>query len=205
MTNHPDEIRRDIERTRAELSGNVNALADGANPANVARRQVDKVKQGASDIKSRIFGDPSDPWDDGAVGQAQGAVGDAVRDAQGAVQDAPRRIRRQAQGNPLAAGLVAFGLGALVGGLLPSTRTERDLAATAKDQAQPLVEEAKVMAQEAADHLKPTMQAAADEVKGVATAAGENVRQDAEVAVEDVRVQAESSSDEVRSDDRNPF
>ena len=33
MTSNPDDIRRDIERTRADLSHNVNALADQANPA----------------------------------------------------------------------------------------------------------------------------------------------------------------------------
>ena len=75
MTTHnsPEEIRRDIERTRAELSDNVNALGDGANPANVARRQVDKVKDGAASLKHRVFGDPHDPWDDGAVRDAQHA------------------------------------------------------------------------------------------------------------------------------------
>ena len=71
MTSNPDDIRRDIERTRADLSHNVNALADQANPANIARRQVDRVTGGARDLKTRIFGDPHDPWDDGAVGDVQ--------------------------------------------------------------------------------------------------------------------------------------
>ena len=102
MTSNPDDIRRDIERTRADLSHNVNALADQANPANIARRQVDKVTGGARDLKTRIFGDPHDPWDDGAVGDVQhraaGAMEDArvaaagaVGDAKDAVQDAPAR------------------------------------------------------------------------------------------------------------------
>ena len=80
MTTHnsPEEIRRDIERTRAELSDNVNALGDGANPANVARRQVDKVKDGAASLKHRVFGDPHDPWDDGAVGDVQTRAAGAV-------------------------------------------------------------------------------------------------------------------------------
>lgn len=212
MTNNPEEIRRDIERTRAELSGNVNALADGANPANVARRQVDKVKDGANDLKARIFGDPDQPWDDGAVGDVQHRVGDiqdraagAVEDAKLAVQDAPRQIRRQAQGNPLAAGLVAFGLGALVGGLLPSTRAEQDLAMSAKDKAEPLVEEAKFMAQEAAENLKPAAQEAADQVKGAATTAGEQVKSEAQFAADDVKGQAQAATDEVKGDDRNPL
>ncbi len=207
MTTHnsPEEIRRDIERTRAELSDNVNALGDGANPANVARRQVDKVKEGAASLKHRVFGDPNDPWDDGAVGDVQNRAAGAVEDAKIAVADAPRQVRRQAQGNPLAAGLIAFGLGALVGGLIPSTRAEQDLAATAKDKAEPLVEEAKAMAQEAADHLKPAAQDAVEGVKGVAAAAGENVRDDARSAVDDVRTQAEVSAEQAKADPRNPL
>lgn len=212
MTSNPEEIRRDIERTRAELSGNVNALADGANPANIARRQVDKVKHSAGDLKARIFGDPDQPWDDGAIGDVQHRLGDAqdraagaVEDAKLAAQDAPRQIRRQTQGNPLAAGLIAFGLGALIGGLLPSSRAEQDFATSAKDKAEPLVEEAKFLAQETAERLKPAAQEAADQVKDVATAAGERVTADAQGAVEDVRGQAQAATDEVRGDERNPL
>ena len=204
-SNNPEEIRRDIERTRAELSGNVNALADGANPANVARRQIDKVKEGASGIRASIFGDPDDPWDQGSVGHAQDRAAVAVDDARAVVADAPRQLRRRAQGNPLAAGLVAFGVGALVAGLIPSSRAEQDLARAAKDQAEPLVEEARAMAHEAAENLKPAAQSAAEEVKGVAATAGENIKGEAQGAVDDVKGQARSSAEQVRQDDRNPL
>ena len=33
MSNNPDQIREQIERTRADLSSNVNTLADTVNPA----------------------------------------------------------------------------------------------------------------------------------------------------------------------------
>ena len=36
----PDEIRADIERTRAALSDDVDALTDAANPKNIAKRQA---------------------------------------------------------------------------------------------------------------------------------------------------------------------
>ena len=66
----PEEIRRDIERTRAELSDNVNALGDSAKPGNIAREQVDNLRGKAAELKAKVFGDPNDPWDDGAVGGA---------------------------------------------------------------------------------------------------------------------------------------
>ena len=40
-SSNPDEIRADIERTRAELSRNVDTLGDTVNPKNIATRQVD--------------------------------------------------------------------------------------------------------------------------------------------------------------------
>ena len=184
--NDPDAIREDIERTRAELSNNVNALADNANPANVARRQVDKVREGASDLKARVFGDPEDPWDEGAVGSARGRVTDAVGDARGqvshAVQTAPATVRRTTRGNPLAAGLIAFGLGALVGGLVPGSDAEKQAARSVKDKAQPLVDEARNVAREVADNLQPLAQDAVAQVKDAAASATENVKADARVA-----------------------
>ena len=216
MTENPEQIRRDIERTRTDLSNNVNALADSANPARVAERQVDKVKDSARGVKERIFGSPYDPYDEGALGAARDSVGDTVHDARDkvaglvddagqAVQDAPRQVRRGTQGNPLAAGLIAFGLGALVGGLIPSSRKEQELAEQAKEQAQPLMAEAKEMAQESADHLKPAAQEAADSMKVAAQEGADHVKGDAQTAVDDVRSQTESSVDDARADDRNPF
>ena len=39
MSNDPDEIRRQIEATRAGLSDDVNALSDKVSPTQIAKRQ----------------------------------------------------------------------------------------------------------------------------------------------------------------------
>src|SRR3546814_18439061 len=56
------------------------------------------------------------------------------------------------EGSPLAAGLVAFGAGMVISALIPASEKEAQLAsravATAKEQAQPLVEEAKSVGQD---------------------------------------------------------
>ena len=64
----PDEIRADIERTRAALSDDVDELAEAVNPKNVAQRQVDKVKEAASNVKERVMGSDDDDYDRGAAG-----------------------------------------------------------------------------------------------------------------------------------------
>ena len=50
----PDEIRAEIEETRARLSDDVDRLGESASPKNVARRQVDKAKEAAGSFKDSI-------------------------------------------------------------------------------------------------------------------------------------------------------
>ncbi|HSO69636.1 MAG TPA: DUF3618 domain-containing protein [Arachnia sp.] len=202
MSNNPEEIRRDIERTRAELSENVNALGDSAKPSNVVREQVDNVKDSVLGIKERIFGSDTNPYDDGAVGAVADAAGEAVGDARDAVVGAPRQVKTATRGNPIAAGLIAAGLGALIGGLIPASKMEKEGATQLKDAAEPALEQLEEMAIEAKDHLQPRAQEAVENVKGVAQEAGDNIMADAQVAKDEVTQQ----SPVVRGDrqDRRP-
>lgn len=197
---NPDEIRRDIDRTRAELSDNVNALGDRSNPGNIARSQVDKVKDGAHDLKERIFGSDDDPYDQGAVGGVGDKAGAMAEDAKQAVSDAPRQVKQRTRGNPLAAGLIAAGIGALIGGLIPASRREQELAEQVKEKAEPAVEEIKQMATEAKDHLQPKAEQAADEVKVVAQDAVDTVKADTQQAADTVKGEAQAAADDVKGE-----
>lgn len=59
MTNDPDVIRADIERTRGDLSRDVNALGEAVSPGNVAKRQASKVGEkvsgAATSVKERVM------------------------------------------------------------------------------------------------------------------------------------------------------
>ena len=61
-SNDPDEIRADIERTRATLSDDVDDLAESVKPQSVARRQVDKVKEAVGGVKDRVMGSDDDDY-----------------------------------------------------------------------------------------------------------------------------------------------
>ena len=200
MSTNPEEIRRDIERTRAELSDNVNALSDSAKPSNMVREQVDHVKEGMHGFKEAIFGSDTNPNDDGALGAVGERAGDAVADARDAVADAPRQLKASTRGNPLAAGLIAAGVGALIGGLIPASRMEKERAAQLKEAAEPAIEELKAMATEAKDNLQPLVEEVAGNLKEVAVDAGEHVKADAAVAKDEVADQARYSADTLKSD-----
>ena len=216
--NDPDEIRADIERTRAALSDNVDDLAESVKPKNVAGRQVGKVKEAASNIKDRVMGSDDDDYSGSAVGTvsdkasstkdavadkayaAKDTVSDKASDAREAVKQAPRRMRRKAQGNPLAAGLIAFGLGMLVSSLIPSTEKEREAVSQLQDNLEPVKAKASEVAKDIGEGLKPAAQEAAESVKTTAQEGVENVKQEGQSAAADVKDQAQASKETVKQE-----
>jgi hypothetical protein len=167
----PDVIRADIERTQRELGQDVDALADKVNPAKAAQRQTDKVKRAASRVKDRVMGTASDVVD---------STGEAVADA-------PRRVASATQGNPVAVGLIAFGVGLLAASLIPASRVEQDAAEKVKDAATPLVDEAKDVAKESAEHLKEPAREAAEAVKDRAQEGVETVKAEGQDAAAEAK------------------
>ena len=120
-----------------------------------------------------------------------------------AVQQAPDTIVRQTQGNPLAAGLIAFGVGWLVSSLLPASEKEKQLAQQAetavREHKDALLEPAKQAAQEIGDQLKPAAQEAVESVKSTAQDAAATVKDEGQAAVQDVQGQAQQSKEKVQS------
>jgi hypothetical protein len=204
-SNDPDEIRADIERTRAALSDNVDDLAESVKPKNVAGRQVGKVKEAASNIKDRVMGSEDDDYSGSAVStvgdkasSAKDTVGEKASDAREAVRQAPSRMRRRAQGNPLAAGVIAFGLGMLVSSLIPSSEKEREAVSQLQDNLEPVKEKASEVARDIGEGLKPAAQEAAESVKTTAQEGVESVKQEGQSATADVKDQTQSSKETVQ-------
>ncbi len=67
-------------------------------------------------------------------------------------------MRRKAQGNPLAAGVIAFGLGMLVSSLIPSSEKEREAVSQLQDNLEPVKEKAAEVAKDMAENLKQPAQ-----------------------------------------------
>lgn len=185
MSNDPEAIRREIERTRIDLSENVNALGEKVNPGSIAKRQVSRVRGAATSVKDSVMGSAAD----GAAAAAD------VRDT---VTGAPGTVARKAQGSPIAAGLIAFGAGLLVASLLPASQVEQQAAEKVKDTAQPMVDDLADSAKEAAENLKEPAHQAVQEVKAAATDAAATVQDEATAAAADVKTQAQDAKDTVR-------
>jgi gas vesicle protein len=160
MTNDPEQIRADIEETRRELGGDVDALADKVRPSSIVHRQTERVKGAVGRARDAVMGTASD---------AASTVGDTV-------SDLPHKAAQTARGNPIAVGLIAFGFGLLAASLLPASAKERELAESAKDMASPAVDKLKEAAHTVADDMKEPAKEAAQSVKDAAKDAASNVK-----------------------------
>jgi hypothetical protein len=226
----PDQLRREIERTQLALSTDVDALTEKVTPSRIAQRRVDRVRGTARGWKDRVMG--SEPVANGRHGSgpsvsdraqhlagsasdtisdtaqsAASTVSDTASTVQDAVQQAPQAVVRQTRGNPLAAGLIAFGAGWLISSLLPASQREQELAEQAKQHAselgQPLIDAAKDAAAEMKDNLQEPAQHAVASVRDTATDAGQTVTEQGRSAAQDVQDHAHDAVGTVRQSPPN--
>lgn len=214
-TDDPAEIRRDIADTRGEMEGTLEAINDRVNPQRVYERRSARARGRWQSLKSSVMGSDdsssrgsrsSSSFGSSSSSSSSSSLSDRTpdvdvsgraRQAQQAVSDAPDAAKRKTKGNPLAAGMIAFGIGALIGSALPESEAERQVAREADRQldlqgtkqrmterAQQVGDEVKSSAQGAAQDLKGQAQSAAQDVKSDAQQEGERVKQDAEQAKE---------------------
>lgn len=208
MSDNPDAIRSDIEATRARLGTNVDAVADKVTPSNIVHRQTDKVKDAVFGVKEKIMGAADDATTTlhtkaghtgNALGHAGDTVGSTLGDAGQAISDAPAQVKTKTQGNPLAAGLIAFGAGMLLSSLIPASEKEREAADALKTAAEPLTTELTDAAKDMAQGLKEPAQEAMENVKATAADAAEHVKTDGQYAAADVKDKATEAKDHVQN------
>ena len=203
MTNNPDEIRRDIERTRQELSNDVDALTEKVSPTRVMERRVERARGAMTSVKEKVMGTAADTRSGaaGGIGTAQDKMSSAASSVADSASSAPQMARQKAQGNPLAAGMIAFGAGWLLSSLLPASEKEQRAATAIKDKASehsdtltaPLSE----AAQGAKENLREPVQQAAESIKSTATDAASTVKDEARSAGDDVTGEAKQAKDSV--------
>jgi len=205
MSENPDDIRSDIEATRARLGTNVDAVADKVTPSNIVRRQRDNVTETVKDavfgVKEKVMGTADDLTTrvQGGVHTRTDSAGNALHDAGAAIGDAPQQVKAKTQGNPMAAGLIAFGAGLLLSSLIPASEKEREAADALKTAAEPLTTELTEAAKDMAEGLKEPAREAMENVKATATDAADHVKAEGQVAAADVKDRATDAKDTVQN------
>ena len=197
MSEHPDAIRADIETTRARLGTNVDAVADKVTPSNIVHRRTDKVKDAVFGVKEKVMGAADHA--SGNVHSASDTAGSPIGNAGAAFSDTPRKAAAKTQGNPLAAGLIAFGAGLLASSLIPPSEKEREAADALKTAAEPVTTRLTEAAKDMVEGLKEPAQEAMENVKATAVDAADHVKDEGQAAASDVKASAADAKDHVRN------
>jgi gas vesicle protein len=201
MSENPDAIRADIEATRERLGTNVDAVADKVTPSHIVHRQTDKVKDAVFGVKEKIMGAADATTARGHTGMhaRTDSAGNPLTEAGAAIGDAPHQVKEKTQGNPLAAGLIAFGAGLLLSSLIPASEKEREAADALKTAAEPVTTELTEAAKDLAQGMKEPAQEAMENVKATTADAAEHVKAEGQGAAADVRDRATDAKDHVQN------
>jgi uncharacterized protein YjbJ (UPF0337 family) len=193
MAQVSQELRQDIERIRDDLDSTLDALGERVSPRHIARRRKAAVRARVTRVRTAVMGSAMESGST-AAGQARHVAGSVQEGAQQVagraaeqVRDAPEMIQQQTRGNPLAAGLVAFGGGLLLATLFPPTEAEQRAAGAVQERIEPIKDQALEAGREMKDHLQESARESAQQVKETATDATQEVKQQAQSSAENVK------------------
>ena len=108
MGTSTEELSSDIAQTRQSLTQDVDALQDRVSPSAIIERRKTAVRGRLSTVKDRVMGGGHD----------------AMHGVSGTTSSAGDAIEQRVEGSPLAAGLIAFGAGLVIAGLIPASKVE---------------------------------------------------------------------------------
>jgi len=200
VAEEPDRLKQDIEDTRAALTRDVDRLAEKTSPGKIAQRRwttvkekimgsTDHARHAASDTTSSAVSTVQDK-----ASHLSDVAGEKAHDAADAVRQAPHAVAAQTQGNPLAAGIIAFGVGMLAATLIPVTDVERRAGQQLKDHSGELTDQAKGLTADLRDDLSGTVQHAVDQVKNTAQDAAQTTKDQAQSSAHEVKTQTRQAT-----------
>ncbi len=223
MGQEPDEIRQQIEETRARMGDTVEAIGYKADVPARARENVqekkDSIVSSVTGVKDRVVGSivgtkesvggsmsnvgSSISGSVSSAGQSVagagqslvGRVGDATPSAEDLRQGA-QRTAGLAQENPLGLAFGSVAVGFIAGLMVPATQIERQKIGPIADQ---VVDKARETGQEAVDRGKQVAQEAAQTARQVAEETKSTAQEAAQRGVEDLRSTAQEHGQDLAS------
>jgi ElaB/YqjD/DUF883 family membrane-anchored ribosome-binding protein len=191
MGQSAEQLRREIEYMRGDLSETLEAIGDRVSPGRMMERRKNRFINGLQGVRDRVMGTASD---------AGSAVGDVAGGAVDTLKQTPDTVRQPAEGNPLAAGAIAVGVGVLLASIFPASEKERRAADQLMDKTEPLKDELKETGREMAEHLKEPALEAVQQVKNTATEGTQSVTDTAKEAVGTTSETASEGAQQIRNE-----
>ncbi|TLM83461.1 DUF3618 domain-containing protein [Pseudarthrobacter sp. NamE5] len=195
-----------VHRQTDKVKGSVKDAVTGVKEKvmGVADSATSTVQDKVSTVQDKVSSGTS------STGQAAHSAGESLHGAKDtvaaklsgagtAISHTPAQVKAQAQGNPLAAGLIAFGAGMLISSLIPASTKEREAAQQLKTAAEPLAGKVSEAAKDVVADLKEPAQEAVESVKTTAADAVQNVKAEGQGAATDVKDRAVDAKDNVQN------
>lgn len=194
----PERIREEIRMTRGRMDDTLGQLEDRVAPSRVAARGRARMRSNWQRLRGTVMG-TADDRSSHTSGPSR-SPGDVASGAAHQARQAPDAARRATRGNPLAAGMVAFGLGALVAAALPESEQERRLVEEGADRVD--LQRVRSEVEDAVEDVRGPVEARAreglEEVKDTASSEAEGLRDEGRASQERVTGEARDASDRVR-------
>jgi ElaB/YqjD/DUF883 family membrane-anchored ribosome-binding protein len=181
MDQTTEGLKRDIETNRAAMSETLEAIGDRVSPGRVIERRRNRMVLWVQGAKDKVMGTAED---------LTGRVSDTTHQLGDAPHAATDTVRSGVRGKPLVAGGIAFGVGVLLGSVLPASGSERRLGQQARQAIEPVEGELRDMGREIADHLREPVQDAVETVKESAQEKAQDLKASATQGAEEVQQRA---------------
>jgi len=195
-----DTLRHDLDRERADLTNDLQAIGDRVSPGRMVERRKAATRQRFGRISEQVMGSAHDVRDKASgmasdVGESTSGTISSVGDA---MRDVPQRAEQMVEGNPLGAGIAAFGLGLVIATMMPETATEQRLVTKVEPKLQEAASTVGTAAQGVAEELKPAAKEAVQDLKSDAQDAAAQLKQQASDAASETAEQAKDKANEMR-------
>jgi methyl-accepting chemotaxis protein len=177
------------------MSGTIDEIEDRVVPRRVVQRRTAAARGWFGDVRVRVMGSSRHMGRQmsGQVSDTTQQLGDGARQVGETVGELPQRMQEATAGSPLIAGAVAFGVGALLGAVVPRTRREEDWAGAIQPQLGAVTDALQEAGRHSDDATREAAQEAAQEVRATAGEHAQAVGEQARDSAHDVKDAAGSS------------
>ena len=159
MAQRADELEADIVHTREDMATALDRVGDQMSPKQVVKGSTRRLTRWFQSARDGIMGTVSD---------VEGRVAGQGQQVSGA-------LAGQNEGNPLAAGIIAFGAGLLVGSVLRPTKVEQQGLSAIADKSDPAIAAAMQAAAELGHGVQKSTVEAASQVGEALKDAGQAI------------------------------
>jgi len=183
------ELRNEIERIRDDLDETLDELGDHVRPRRIYERRTRRFRGKMHSVREAVMGSAQGAMSSTQHGaqQVAGQVAGTVEGVADQAREAPEKMIEGTRGNPLAAGIIAFGAGLLLGSLAPATGPEQQAIGSLSQTVEPLKD--KIM--ESAQQVQSAVGESARDAMG-------SVQQESKAAVDDLKAHAQQSAQDVK-------